>query len=100
MLYEVITLKARIGDAGSGMEEIESIERAGIRASELTTQLLGFARGGKYEVRPIDINQVVQKVVSMIRHTFDRSIEIRTDLNDGLSSIEGDAGQLERNNFV
>lgn len=89
-------LKTRIGDAGAGMEEIESIERAGLRASELTTQLLGFARGGKYEVRPIDINQVVQKVVSMIRHTFDRSIEIRTDLNDSLPSIEGDAGQLEQ----
>jgi two-component system cell cycle sensor histidine kinase/response regulator CckA len=78
------------------MEEIESIERAGLRASELTTQLLGFARGGKYEVRPVNINHVVEKVVSMIRHTFDRSIEIRTDLDDGLSPVEGDAGQLEQ----
>jgi PAS domain S-box-containing protein len=87
-------LKARIGDAGA--EEIEAIERAGLRASELTTQLLGFARGGKYEVRPVDLNQVVGKVVSMIRHTFDRSIEIRTELADGLSAVEGDAGQLEQ----
>jgi len=87
-------LKARIGDAGA--EEIEAIERAGLRASDLTTQLLGFARGGKYEVRPVDLNQVVGKVVSMIRHTFDRSIEIRTELADGLSAVEGDAGQLEQ----
>ncbi len=78
------------------MEAIESIEQAGLRASELTTQLLGFARGGKYEVRPVNINQVVEKVVSMIRHTFDRSIEIRTDLSDGLPAVEGDAGQLEQ----
>jgi PAS domain S-box-containing protein len=89
-------LKARIGHAGDGMEAIESIEQAGLRASELTTQLLGFARGGKYEVRPVNINQVVEKVVSMIRHTFDRSIEIRTDLSDGLPAVEGDAGQLEQ----
>jgi two-component system cell cycle sensor histidine kinase/response regulator CckA len=89
-------LKARIGDADIGVEEIESIERAGIRASELTTQLLGFARGGKYEVRPVDLNQVVEKVFSMIRHTFDRSIEIRAELADGLSAVEGDAGQLEQ----
>jgi PAS domain S-box-containing protein len=89
-------LKARIGDGDVGAEEIESIERAGIRASELTTQLLGFARGGKYEVRPVDLNQVVEKVFSMIRHTFDRSIEIRTELADGLSAVEGDAGQLEQ----
>ncbi len=89
-------LKARIGHTGAGREEIESIERAGLRASELTTQLLGFARGGKYEVRPVDLNQVVAKVVTMIRHTFDRSIEIRTDLTDGLPAVEGDAGQLEQ----
>jgi two-component system cell cycle sensor histidine kinase/response regulator CckA len=89
-------LKTRIGDDDAGMKEIESIKRAGLRASELTTQLLGFARGGKYEVRPIDLNQVVEKVVSMIRHTFDRSIEIRTELADGLSAVEGDAGQLEQ----
>ncbi len=89
-------LKARIGDADAGAEAIESIERAGLRASELTTQLLGFARGGKYEVRPVDLNQVVEKVVSMIRHTFDRSIEIRTELADGLPAVEGDAGQLEQ----
>ncbi len=87
-------LKARIGDAGA--EEVDAIEKAGLRASELTTQLLGFARGGKYEVRPIDLNQVAGKVVSMIRHTFDRSIEIRTALADGLPAIEGDAGQLEQ----
>ncbi len=89
-------LKAQIGDAGTGMEEIDAIERAGLRASDLTAQLLGFARGGKYEVRPVDFNQVVRKVVSMIRHTFDRSIEIRTDLADGLANVEGDAGQLEQ----
>ncbi|MGZ8449416.1 MAG: PAS domain S-box protein [Candidatus Deferrimicrobiaceae bacterium] len=87
-------LKARIGDAGA--EEVDAIERAGLRASELTTQLLGFARGGKYEVRPVDLNQVVGKVVSMIRHTFDRSIEIRTELAGGLPAVEGDAGQLEQ----
>jgi PAS domain S-box-containing protein len=89
-------LRDRIGDDAAGMEEIDAIERAGLRASELTTQLLGFARGGKYEVRPIDLNQVVEKIVSMIRHTFDRSIEIRTELVGGLSAIEGDAGQLEQ----
>ena len=87
-------LKARIGEAGA--EEVDAIERAGLRASELTTQLLGFARGGKYEVRPVDLNQVVGKVVSMIRHTFDRSIEIRTELSGNLPAVEGDAGQLEQ----
>ncbi|HZD55002.1 MAG TPA: ATP-binding protein, partial [Candidatus Aquicultoraceae bacterium] len=89
-------LQARAAEGGFRPEEIDGIEQAGIRASELTTQLLGFARGGKYEVKPVDLNRVVEKVVSMIRHTFDRSIEIRTDLAEDLAAIEGDAGQLEQ----
>ena len=89
-------LKARLGESSLGAEEIEAIEQAGLRAAGLTAQLLGFARGGKYEVRPVDLNQVVEKVVSMIRHTFDRSIEIRLELSEGLPAFEGDAGQLEQ----
>ncbi len=88
--------KARACDTGVGAEEIDAVERAGLRASELTAQLLGFARRGKYEVRPVDLNRVVDKVVSMVRHTFDRSIEIRTDLSPELPAVEGDAGQMEQ----
>jgi two-component system, cell cycle sensor histidine kinase and response regulator CckA len=90
-------LRGRLAEAGvAPPEEIDAIERAGLRASELTTQLLGFARGGKYAMRPVDLNAVVEKVVSMIRHTFDRSIEIRFDPAEDLAAVEGDAGQLEQ----
>ncbi|MGE5189370.1 MAG: PAS domain S-box protein [Gemmatimonadota bacterium] len=88
-------IRNRGGDAEAFREELDAIERAGFRAAELTTQLLGFARGGKYEVRPTDLNGVVEKVVSMIRHTFDRSIAIRSELAPDLAAVAGDAGQLE-----
>ncbi len=88
-------IRNRGGADGASREELDAIERAGLRAAELTTQLLGFARGGKYKVRPTDLNGVVEKVASMIRHTFDRSIAIRPDLAPDLAAVEGDAGQLE-----
>ncbi len=88
-------IRNRAGESGELREDLDAIERAGLRAAELTTQLLGFARGGKYEVRPTDLNGVAEKVVSMIRHTFDRSIAIRTDLASDLAAVDGDAGQLE-----
>jgi CheY-like chemotaxis protein len=46
-------------------------------------------------VKPTNLNGVVEKVLSMIRPTFDRSIGIRTELSGTLSSVEGNAGQLE-----
>ncbi|MCJ7772779.1 MAG: PAS domain S-box protein, partial [Desulfobacterales bacterium] len=38
-------------------------------ASGLTKQLLGFARGGKYEVRPTDLNEFVKAQNRMFSHT-------------------------------
>ena len=88
-------IRNRGGETAAFRGELDAVERAGLRAAELTTQLLGFARGGKYEVRPTDLNGVVEKVVSMIRHTFDRSIAVQSDLAPDLAAVAGDAGQLE-----
>ncbi len=34
-------------------------------AKSLTNRLLGFARGGKYEVRPVDLNTLVKKSIQI-----------------------------------
>ena len=88
-------LKGRVAGDVEAVAQADAIERASLRAAELTTQLLGFARKGKYEVRPTDLNGVVEKVVAMTRPTFDRSIDIQTELCAGLSPVDGAAGQLE-----
>jgi PAS domain S-box-containing protein len=88
-------LKSRIGGEEATAAQLDAIEQASFRAGELTRQLLGFARRGKFEVKPTNLNGVVEKVLSMIRPTFDRSIDIRTELSGTLSSVEGNAGQLE-----
>ncbi|OGP79983.1 MAG: hypothetical protein A2Z13_06330 [Deltaproteobacteria bacterium RBG_16_64_85] len=88
-------LKGRFGGQEEAAAQVDAIEHAGLRAGELTRQLLGFARRGKLDVKPTDLNGVVEKVVTMIRPTFDRSIDIRTALPVALLPVEGDAGQLE-----
>ncbi|HEY7528401.1 MAG TPA: PAS domain-containing protein [Candidatus Deferrimicrobiaceae bacterium] len=88
-------LKTRLEGQPKTASQVDAIEQASLRAAELTRQLLGFARQGKFEVTPTDLGAVVEKVVSMIRPTFDRSIDIRTELSSGLFSVSGDAGQME-----
>jgi PAS domain S-box-containing protein len=41
----------------------EILERSALRASELTRQLLGFARKGKFEVRPLDLARLCSELV-------------------------------------
>jgi PAS domain S-box-containing protein len=72
----------------------DMVERSAMRASELTRQLLGFARRGKFEVRPVDLAALCNDVVQLFRTTLDGKIELRTHFPDDLQKIEGDSSQL------
>ncbi|HQI82163.1 MAG TPA: response regulator, partial [Deltaproteobacteria bacterium] len=76
-------------------KRIEHIEQCIRSGSDLTRQLLGFARGGKYEVTPTDLNRLITKTADMFGHAR-KEISIHTDLDEGLWSVEVDQGQIEQ----
>lgn len=88
-------LKLKIPETDPIYKPLEVIERTAERAAELTQQLLGFARKGKYFVEILNINDLVSEVIKIISRTFDRAIEIKTDLSDNIWRFEGDKGQME-----
>ena len=45
----------------SHFEHLKGIEEYVKNTTDLTKQLLGFARGGKYEVKTTDLNKLVEK---------------------------------------
>ena len=75
---------------------LKTIHEGAIKASVLTKQLLNTARTGYYNPSPINLNDVVEKVLPLVSGTFDRSIVIETHLNSDLMILEGDTGQLEQ----
>ncbi|MDY7041727.1 MAG: PAS domain S-box protein, partial [Chloroflexota bacterium] len=76
--------------------DVETIIRSARRASDLTAQLLAFARGGRYEIRPVNLNNTVNEVVQLLSRTIDKAISIETHLADDLTAVEGDAAQLQQ----
>lgn len=83
-------------DAESLLQEhIQTIEQAALRASELTKQLLGFARAGKYEVRAVNLNHPIQELLRLISRTFEKRITVTAQLAEDLWAIEGDSNQLQ-----
>lgn len=61
----------------------------------LTEQLLGIARGGKYEVRPTDINELILKTADMFGRTK-KEIIIETKLHNAKIVVEVDRSQIEQ----
>jgi len=50
-------------------EHIKTIEDLVMSGASLTKQLLGFARGGKYEVQRADLNDLIKKTSQTIGRT-------------------------------
>jgi two-component system cell cycle sensor histidine kinase/response regulator CckA len=76
-------------------EDLKGIEDIVRSAADMTKQLLGFARSGKYEVKPTDMNEVIQKSAQMFGRTK-REIKIHTKYQENIWSVEADPSQIEQ----
>jgi two-component system, cell cycle sensor histidine kinase and response regulator CckA len=74
------------------LKEIEDYLK---RAVDLTNRLLGFAREGKYEIRPININKLVARTADLFGRTK-KELAINTDFRKTACTVEADAGQVEQ----
>jgi two-component system cell cycle sensor histidine kinase/response regulator CckA len=76
-------------------EHLKGTENYVKSAANLTKQLLGFARGGRYEVKPTDLNDLIQKTSKMFGRTK-KEIKIHGRYQKDVWSIEADQGQIEQ----
>jgi len=76
-------------------ERLQNIVQGVQSAAELTKQLLGFAIGGKYEVRPTNLNELIRNQNRMFGRTK-KEITIRGEYKDNLWTVEVDQGQIEQ----
>ena len=76
-------------------EKIKNIETYVENGTELTRQLLGFARRGKYHAIATDVNDVIDKSASMFGRTK-KEIRMQMDLVPDIWTAEVDRGQIEQ----
>ena len=70
------------------------IHAAGMQAAELARKLLTFARRGPKASAPIDLHHAVRSVLTLLRRSIDRGIELATDLQASCPWTLGDASQV------
>ena len=76
-------------------EMLRSIEKKVQNGSRLTAQLLGYARKGRYEVKPILLNQLVEETAEAFGRAR-KNIVIHKDLHPDLLPLEAGPGQMEQ----
>ena len=76
-------------------EKLKKIETYIQKGVNLTRQLLGFARGGKYEVLPTDINELLRASSEMFGRTK-KEISLHTTYQEEAWTVELDRSQIEQ----
>ncbi|NLI81984.1 MAG: PAS domain S-box protein [Deltaproteobacteria bacterium] len=76
------------------VEHLRAMEDHVRSASDLTRQLLGFARGGKYEVKPTDVNGLLVETADMFGRTR-KEIRIHKKTSPRPLTAEVDRRQIE-----
>ncbi|MCJ7603052.1 MAG: PAS domain S-box protein, partial [Desulfobulbaceae bacterium] len=72
------------------------IEKAAVRGSELTRKLLAFARGGKYLIEDVNLNEIADEVLGILAHTIEKKIVIIKDFDPDLRNVRADASQMNQ----
>ncbi|MDY6949948.1 MAG: response regulator [Thermodesulfobacteriota bacterium] len=76
-------------------EILKVVEKLIQNGSRLTRQLLGCAREGLYEIKPLSLNQLVRDTLETFGSTK-KDITIEEELADDLLAVEADQGQVEQ----
>jgi PAS domain S-box-containing protein len=90
-------LKIKFGDTSTSEgHAAEIILKSAERASDLTGQLLGFARGGKYNPVPLKINDIIEEAIHVSEKIFEKNIKVTFDFEKKINTIEADKNQIDQ----
>ncbi len=77
-------------------DEVEEVRKAAERAAELTQQLLAFSRRQTIQPVNLDLNQLIQGVLNMLRRLIGERVELCFIPGDTLGRVRVDRGQIEQ----
>jgi len=75
---------------------IQEIQKATQRATDLTRQLLAFSRRQILELKVLDLNTLLRELDKMLRRIIGEDIKLTTLLAEDLGRVKIDPGQIEQ----
>jgi PAS domain S-box-containing protein len=95
-----------LGHAGLALEQLnplhparrnlESIQKAGQRAADLTRQMLAYSGRGQFVIRNLDLTVQVQEMVHLLEVSIPKNVVLHLDLHPGLPAVSVDASQIQQ----
>jgi len=95
-----------LGHAGLALEQfsplhparrnLESIQKAGQRAADLTRQMLAYSGRGQFIVRQLDLTAQVSEMMHLLEVSIPKTVVLNLNLHKALPPITADASQVQQ----
>ncbi|MBN1233684.1 MAG: PAS domain S-box protein [Candidatus Coatesbacteria bacterium] len=76
------------------LQYLERIENASQRASHITGQMLAISRKHIYQPQPLNLNQIIEEVLSLLKRVLNKNIVIQIKRSMNAAIIEADPSQI------
>ncbi len=101
---KVMLRMIRVSGGKPSLEELAEMERflelvshESMRCGSIVSNLLSFSRHQQLFTQHINLNEVVEKIVLLLRHKMDlQAIGLSLELHSGLPAIDGDLNQIQQ----
>jgi len=77
-------------------QRLETIEALVVRAADLARQMLAYSGRGKFQLKTVNLNDLVQEMTHLLGISISKKAVIRYALEPDLPSIEADPAQLQQ----
>ncbi len=77
-------------------DQLQKIHTAAERAADLTKQLLAYSGQGHFQVRSLNLNQMIRENLHLFAVAMPPHVQLKSDLDEELPLIEADAGQMQQ----
>lgn len=86
----------KVPDGSELATYIEKVLDAAQHAAELTNQMLAYSGKGHFQVAPLDLNQTLEGMRSLLDTVIPKKIRLKLDLEQGVPAIMGDGTQIRQ----
>ena len=88
-------LNMRFPDNETVQKLTSPMKNSAERMARLTSQMLAYARGGKYQPEKILFEKLIEKSIPSIKYSINPAIKLTLDAGCGTNQIEADSTQLQ-----
>ena len=83
-------------EGSTQLDKVLEMQKAALRLSELTDQLLAYSGDGQYVTESVVVNDIVRELFHVLEVSKAPNVKLRYDLLDGLPPIEADRAQVRQ----